>query len=197
MDDGRESEPRCAAHHQLDAAHVRVLDDARGGAAKLDRCRGMDHTVAAAECLLNRARVGHIANHDVVGDDAQRLEHCANLRGIAHQQAHVVSGAGERTHGVRAGESGAAGDQNLHTWSIAPNRGVGGVRAGSRRECDERRLGGRPTTALTTACMSAERRPCQWWRTEEGRFRTRSSRRWHHRSRPRTERRGCKSRGRL
>ena len=117
MDDAGQPPPHRAADHQLDAARVRLLDEARRRPAKVDeRCR-MHDPVAASKGLVDRGCVRHVADDYVVrdaGDQAIGFEGGAHFRGVAHQEPHFMAGSDQRPHGVRAGETRASGDEHLH-----------------------------------------------------------------------------------
>lgn len=98
----------------FERARVGVLNQARGRTAQVDECGGVDDSVAVDKRLLDGARVRHVADHDVGGNEAVRLEHEAHLGGVAHQQPDIVPGGDERTHGVRAGETRGACNKYLH-----------------------------------------------------------------------------------
>ena len=74
----------------------------------------MDQAVATGECFVDGTRICHVTDHDVIGNEAVRLEHAANLCEVTHQQPHIVTGSDERAHRIRAGEAGTARDENLH-----------------------------------------------------------------------------------
>jgi hypothetical protein len=96
------------------------LEIARGTAAyarskaQVDQRGGVHDSVAAGKRFIDGSRVRHVADHDVSGNEAVRLEHGADLGGVAYQQPDFVPCSDERTHGVRAGETRAASNKYLH-----------------------------------------------------------------------------------
>jgi hypothetical protein len=84
VDNAGQPATRGAANDQLDSTRVGVLDEARFRTAQVDERRSVDDSVAASERLVHGARVRHVADRDVSGNEAVRLEHAAHLGRVAH-----------------------------------------------------------------------------------------------------------------
>lgn len=83
--------------------------------------------VASSQRLLDRGRVGDVTGDCFDVSHTQRFKSRPNAFRRPYQQFHFMSGRQQLGYGVRAGETGASGDQDFHQILADLPRRVGQV----------------------------------------------------------------------
>ena len=114
VDDRVEATLGRRAEHDSGAFGIGLEDFRRPSLVERDDGCSMKNGVAAFHRLAHSHRIGHVAEHEIGGRDAEGIEHFPDAHLAADEEAHFVAGLQERRDAVRAHKSRSARHHHPH-----------------------------------------------------------------------------------